>query len=172
MRRRVEFPANHQYIAEKFCLIYMEIKKTWAEAEARNTDARAWVPDKKVRWHLEDEQRPQLALCGFTLEGNVISVSPALAMYGTPCPDCKKIVDVWLTGPKTATTRRARFMDLLRGDIPFRDKVHKVVNNDLFQVNYQSQQKRRTNKSDSNGTNSDGTVARQPRRAAPAAKKG
>jgi cytidine deaminase len=99
------------------------------------------APDKggmkafsKVIWHIEDDTRVSVALCGRTLHEVCKSVSPALAMLGKPCPACKDIVKEYLKA-KTQTTLAERMSGLIMNDLPFRGNVHRIVPPAYFNVN-------------------------------------
>lgn len=121
MRRTVKGKTSFsESFLEKFSMIYMEVQ-----------DLDGDVPPKRTLWHLEDEQRKVIALCGRTLHGVCKSVSPALAMLGTPCPACIKIVRKWLTA-KQETTRKYRMGALVKSDVNFRNQVMNNVSPELF----------------------------------------
>lgn len=107
-------------VAEKFSLIYMEMPDDGA------------TPNRESIWHLEDEERIVLALCGLTLKGTCKSVSPALAMLGRPCTECLIIVREYIT--RTKNVAKARVSKLLLKDIQFRKQVRNIVDADRFNV--------------------------------------
>lgn len=113
--------------SEKFSYIYMEVQIA--------PSAGGFKELAKVKWHLEDENRPTAALCGQPLEGVCRAVSPALAMLGKPCDDCKAIVKAYLSVPKRYDILLQRCMNLIGTDIPFRGGVSKVVDPVLMSKN-------------------------------------
>ncbi len=124
MRRTVKGNTSYsESFLEKFSMIYMEVQELDG------------APTKKTLWHLEDEQRKLVALCGRTLHSVCKSVSPALAMLGTPCPACIKIVRSWLSG-KRENTRNYRMKSLVMADVDFRNNVQKTVSPEMFIVNF------------------------------------
>jgi hypothetical protein len=126
MRRKVSGVVPFEkWMEYTFSLIYMEIDKTYAGKK----------PTRTTIWHLEDETRPTQALCGLILHDRCVSVSPALAMFGTPCGTCRNIVAEWLT-VGVQRDREARWRALLRLDTIFRKKVHEVVRPEFFNANY------------------------------------
>lgn len=122
-------------VQEKFSMIYLECHDLILRGDEKKVK-RGYIPSIKDKWHLEDEQRPQLALCGQNLHGLAVSVSAGLAMFASPCRDCREIVENYLTEAEQHMTRRRRFMSLLRNDVDFRNRVKSVVSNALFQKNY------------------------------------
>lgn len=113
-------------ILEKFSMIYMEVQTLAPDAGLREIS--------KCIWHLEDENRPTVALCGAALHDISRSVSPALAMLGKPCPGCIKIVKAWLSA-KLPQTRDQRMKALIQGDLIFRQSVSRTVPPELFVSN-------------------------------------
>jgi len=118
-------------ISEKFSMVYMEVQTEGNLISVKN------ITNKRVKvfWHIEDEHRPTVALCGRTLHGNCKSVSPALAMFGTPCPACQDIVAEYINGPAEETTKTARLRSMVQTDMNFREHVTKVVDPHKFNVN-------------------------------------
>jgi len=118
-------------VAEKFSMIYMEVQTDGNLVSVKN------ITNKRVKvfWHIEDEHRPTLALCGRTLHENCKSVSPALAMFGTPCPACQDIVAEYINGPVEENTKTARLRSMVQTDMNFREHVSKVVDPHKFNIN-------------------------------------
>lgn len=114
-------------VPDVYSAIYMEVQITALPKGKR---------DPKPIWHLEDESIPTLALCGFNLHGTCKSVSPALAMLGTPCPDCTFIVAEWLSSAIEERTKERRFLALLGTDLNFRGSVKKILPPELFLAKY------------------------------------
>lgn len=111
-------------ITEKFSMIYMEVHDP-REKITRNT-----------LWHLEDEQRVVVALCGLVLKGVCKSVSSALAMLGKPCPDCLVIVREYINGEagelNKESVRINRVKSLQVNDLRFRTNVKRIVDETEF----------------------------------------
>ncbi len=132
MRRRISGDVRFEkWIDEKFSLIYMEIQ---SDKERVAGDTGLIVPKRSTRWHLEDEQRPQQALCGFPLHGVCKSVSPGLAMLGTPCKDCANIVKDWISNAGKSH-ELVRVQSMVVTDFPFRRKVREGVDGLYFLIN-------------------------------------
>lgn len=132
MRRKIKGNVSYErWIDEKFSLIYMEIQ---FQEEHASGGKGLLIPRRSMRWHLEDEQRPQLALCGFPLHGVCKSVSPGLAMLGTPCTDCSNIIRDWISNAGK-DHEYSRLRALVMTDYPFRQKVKEACGEHLFTIN-------------------------------------
>lgn len=130
MQRKIHVTGTlEKLVADKFMMIYME----WDKEHSTQRPLRGTI------WHLEDETRPTQALCGYELHERCVSVSPALAMFGTPCKACKTIVAVWLEqkieGQKISKTNQHIASTLLVNDVNFRKNVHLKIHQDLFNIN-------------------------------------
>ena len=124
MKHKVEFAVPYSYI-------YMELVR-------RKTRDKFEIPVSTTIWHLEDERHALYALCGFSLKGKAKAVSPALAMLGKPCLDCKAIARAYIS-PKVAdrgtpgitlrTYQDTRMKTMMGrgGDATFRQGVHTRV---------------------------------------------
>lgn len=127
IRRSVPVEITYE---EKFSMIYMEVQIA--------PDTGGFKELSKVIWHLEDENRPTVALCGRELHNVAKSASPALAMLGKPCPQCKVIVKEYLKTKKTKTLM-SRIISLILNDTPFRKNVSRCVKPELFVANMEQQ---------------------------------
>ncbi len=121
VRRKIRVTTTgERMVDDKFLMIYMEL----GPKETRKT---AKVLRKTI-WHLEDEKYPQFAMCGLILHDHCVSVSPALAMLGSPCPDCAAIVRLSIEG-----NMRNTFM-LQKSDLAWRNKIHDYIPQYMFEV--------------------------------------
>ena len=126
MRRKIK-GSFEEWISDQYSMIYMEIQEL-----SDDTLLSGRGLPRPTLWHLEDEIRKLVAQCGLPLPGVCKAVSPALAMLGTPCPDCTAIVRKWLHGPNGARTRKLHFEQLVGGDKVFRESVQGTVPPGLF----------------------------------------
>lgn len=127
MRRRVTGTVDFEkFVSEKFSMIYMEIQNAG--------DTGLIVPKRSTLWHLEDEERPSQALCGLPLHGVCKSVSPGLAMLGTPCRDCTNIIKDWISNAGKSQ-ELIRVQAMVSTDFPFRSNVRRAVDGLYFLVN-------------------------------------
>ncbi len=139
MKHTVEYAVPYMYI-------YMELERKTGTGSRGKFE----VPKSTTIWHLEDERRPLNALCGFVLKGKAKAVSPALAIFGKPCKDCKAIARAYVSPPSESRGRPGMLLETYQvsrmkmmmgrgGDVQFREQVHLRVERALFIVNGKDQ---------------------------------